>query len=97
MRAEFYQVIGSGPWMVDHPNGDAISHRPGEIFEARPTNKSVIRGLRAKRLRQLNTRESDARRAAKAVVAVTPKAGPPQQPAVRKPQPAPKPTSGSGE
>lgn len=82
MKAEFYQVIGSGPCPIDYPNGTAVSHRPGEVIEARPTNKSVIRALRTGRLRMLSIREAAARRAAKQVVAVKPKAAP--SPAPRK-------------
>lgn len=77
MRAEFYQVIGTGPCPVDYPDGNAISHRPGEIIQASPTNKSVIRALRTKRLRQLSEREAKALRASQTVSAVKPTAGPP--------------------
>lgn len=82
MRAEFYQVIGTGPCQIDYPNGNAVSHWPGDLVEASPTNKSVIRALRVKRLRQVSPREAEALRMAKSISLVKPKAGsPPAKPA----------------
>ena len=69
----FYQVVGSGPWMIDYPTGNSISHRPGNIIEARATNSGVVRGLRKKRLRELTEREQGALKASKAAKAVQPK------------------------
>jgi len=82
MRTQYYQVTGRGPWMVDFPGGVTKAHRPGQIFEASPSNKGVVRGLRAKRLRKLSDREANALRATKQATVVKPK-----------PAPAPKKTS----
>jgi len=88
MRTQYYQVTGRGPWMVDFPGGVTKAHRPGQIFEASPSNKGVVRGLRAKRLRQLSDREANALRATKVATAVKPR----PLPAPKKtPSPKPKP------
>lgn len=65
MKSRFYQVGKIGPWTVDHPDGRSINHRPGEVFEAKPANRSVVRGLRQKRLREMTDREVRALQAAK--------------------------------
>lgn len=62
MRTQFYQVTGAQAFTVDYPNGQSIAHRPRQTFEAHPTNKSVVRGLRTKRIRQLSERETNAMR-----------------------------------
>jgi len=73
----FYQVVGSGLWMIDYPHGDAKAHRTGDVFEATPDNQSVTRGLQMGRLREMSDRESTALRAAKVATAVSPTSGPP--------------------
>jgi hypothetical protein len=81
MKREFFQVVGRGPLNIDHPNGKAVAYRPGQLFEESPLNKSVARGLRAKRLRKLSQREADslkAMQAAKRAGAVTPTPGLPK-------------------
>lgn len=81
MKREYFQVVGRGPWNIDHPNGKAVAYRPGQIFEESPLNKSVARGLRTKRLRKLSGREAEALKAmfaAKRAGAVTPKPGLPK-------------------
>jgi hypothetical protein len=93
MKAKFYQVVGSGPWTIDYPDGRSVSHRPGQIFEAQPTNPSVMRGLRTKprRLREMSERESDALHAAKVakiLKVVKPKAEAPRAAAPRVSKPA---------
>lgn len=60
-----FQVVGRGAWLIDYPHEDAINHKTGDVFEARPDNSSVIRGLRQGRLRQLEPRECAALDAAK--------------------------------
>jgi len=57
MRRSFFQVTGTGSLCVDHAGGESIAHRPGEIFEESPLNKSVVRALRTKRVRELDPRE----------------------------------------
>lgn len=91
MRRDYFQVVGSGTWCIDHPNGDAKAYRPGQIFEASPLNPSVDRGLRTNRLRVLSAREQKGLKNALAVqVAQSMKAAAPVAPA---PKPAPKPKS----
>ena len=94
MRTQFYQVVGSGAFTVDYPTGATIAHRARAIFEAHPTNKSVVRGIRTRRLRELSQREGDAmrshaaHRAATAAAATATPAATPAAPAV-----APKPSA----
>ena len=76
MRTQYYQVTGRGPWMVDFPGGVTTAHRPGQIFEASPSNNGVVRGLRAKRLRKLSDRETNALRATKLATIVKTKPAP---------------------
>lgn len=73
----FYQVVGSGLWMIDYPHGDSKAHRTGDVFEATPDNQSVSRGLQTGRLREMSDRETKALRAAKTATAVSPTPGPP--------------------
>ncbi|HUV10000.1 MAG TPA: hypothetical protein VMX12_03415 [Acidimicrobiia bacterium] len=89
MRTQFYQVVGSGAFTVDYPTGITIAHRARAFFEAHPTNKSVVRGIRTRRLRALSQRESDAMRShaeMRAQMAAAPAAAPPK-PAVVKSRP----------
>ena len=79
MRREYFKVTGTGPWTIDHPPNVTKAHRPGDTFEASPLNPGVVRGLRKKRLRQLDWRESRAIRNRKPKP-VTPKKGPPPPP-----------------
>jgi len=58
MSTSYYQVVGSKPWMIDHPHGDTFSYRPGQIFEASPLLPSVQRGMRTNSLRELSSREA---------------------------------------
>ena len=74
----YYQVVGRGPWTIDHPDGNAVAYRPGQFFEAAASNAGVQRGLRIGRLRALEPREADALRAAHEAVLVKPKSGPPK-------------------
>ncbi len=62
MRREYYQVVGRGPWVIDHRNGDSKAYTPGMLFEESPLNPCVVRGLRTKRLRQCSEREAKAYR-----------------------------------
>jgi len=89
----YYQVVGSGPWTIDYPHGDTKAHLPGDVFEARPENASVERGLRMGRLRMMDPREVAALRATKTAKAVTPTPGPitPAPKPASKTAPAPKP------
>ena len=57
MRRSFFQVTGRGSWLIDHPNGNSVAYRPGDTFEESPLNRSVQRGLRTKRLREMDPRE----------------------------------------
>jgi hypothetical protein len=92
--------------MIDHPaSNDSKSYRPGTIFEESPLNASVVRGLRAKRLREVSGREASSLRAmqaAKRAQVVKPGAPPATvktNPPIKTPTPvpvdggAPKPTS----
>ena len=72
MRREFYQVTGSGPWVVDHRNGESKAYTPGMVFEESPLNVCVVRGLRTKRLRQCSLREAKALRLHAQPVKATP-------------------------
>lgn len=63
----FYQVVGARPCMIDHPTGDSVSYRPGQIFEASPTLASVQRALRVRAVRELSPREVGALRAQQAM------------------------------
>jgi hypothetical protein len=99
MRREYYQVVGRGPWNIDHPNGNATAYRPGQTFEESPLNKSVIRGLRTKRLRKLSEREAKslaALQASKRHGPVTPKPGAPKPKPPAKPKPSSGGSSGGG-
>lgn len=58
MSTSYYQVVGNKPWMIDHPRGDSVSYRPGQIFEESPLVRSVQRGLRTNALRELSKREA---------------------------------------
>lgn len=87
MRREYYQVVGSGPWVIDHRNGDSKAYTPGMLFEESPLNPSVVRGLRTKRLRQCSVREANARRLHAQPVVAQPKPGLPK--AKSKPKSAP--------
>ena len=91
MKSKYYQVGKVGPWMIDHPDGRSINYRPGQVFEAKPTNKSVGRGLRLHRLRELSAREAGALEAAK-VVKIKADAAAAAKPKAMAPNPAPKPT-----
>lgn len=96
MRTQFYQVVGAGAFTVDYPTGQAIAHRSRQTFEAHPTNKSVVRGLRTNRLRALSKREADAVRshaAARAKLAEEAKKTKAQKVAAP-PKPKPKPKAG---
>ena len=99
MRRSYYQVVGRGPWNIDHPNGNAVAYRPGMTFEESPLNKSVVRGIRTRRLRELDPREVTGLKnllASKRAGAVTPKPGlPTPPPAAPKPPKPPKSTGGS--
>ena len=98
MRREYFQVVGRGPMTIDHPNGQAIAYRPGQIFEESPLNRSVARGVRISRLRKLSEREATAIKAmhaAKRAGPVTPKAGLPKSAAKLATAPAPKPVTPS--
>ena len=86
MRTQFYQVTGAGAFTVDYPTGNTIAHRAKAIFEAHPTNKSVVRGLRTRRIRTLSQRESDAMRShakARADLAAKPAAKASAKPAAK--------------
>lgn len=92
MRRDYYQVVGRGPWNIDHPNGKAIAYRPGNIFEESPLNRSVVRGLRTARLRKMSEREGAALKA----LAASKRAGPvTPTPTPPKPPKAPKSSSGA--
>jgi hypothetical protein len=98
MRRAYYQVVGRGPWNIDHPNGVATAYRPGQTFEESPLNRSVVRGLRTRRLRKLDAREArhlTALAESKRLGPVTPKPGLPK-PAPTPPKP-PAPVRGSSE
>jgi hypothetical protein len=98
MRREYFQVVGRGPLNVDHPNGNAVAYRPGQIFEESPLNRSVARGVRISRLRKLSPREATAIKAmhaAKRAGAVTPKPGLPKSAAKSVSKPTPKPVTPS--
>ena len=74
MRTQYYQVTGRGPLAVDYPGGVAKAHRPGEtIGPISPANRSIQRGLRAKRLRKLSDREANALRSHASASVVAPK------------------------
>jgi len=67
MKRTFYQVVGTGSLSIDHPaKNDTKAYRPGAIFEESPLNKSVVRAIRAKRVRELSQREVDSLRAMQA-------------------------------
>lgn len=67
MSTSYYQVVGRSTWTIDHPAGDSIAYRPGQIFEASPLAPSVQRGLRVNSLRELSPREATALRNAEIV------------------------------
>jgi hypothetical protein len=71
MSTTYYQVVGRSPCMIDYPTGDAIAHRPGAVFEADATNGSVLRAVRAGRLREMSNREATALRNVEIVAAKT--------------------------
>lgn len=83
----FYQVVGHSPCMIDHPTGDSIAYRPGQIFKAHATNASVQRAARAGRLRELSDREANALKNAETVRAKI--AAGTYKPAVKAPKAAP--------
>ena len=99
MRRDYYQVVGRGPWTIDHPNGVSTAYRPGNTFEESALNKGVVRGLRTKRLRKLSDREAKALKALAATKRAVPVAEKPEPKPEPKPKPAapkkPKTTSGS--
>lgn len=56
-RKKTYQVVSSNPVMVDYPDGNSVSHPAGTMFEADPTNTSVVRLLRINCVREVSARE----------------------------------------
>lgn len=87
MKRSYFQVTGRGSWCIDHPNGDSVAYRPGDVFEESPLNRSVQRGIRTKRIRELSIREARHRRMmATKPKAVKPKAGPPPSSVKTKPK-----------
>ncbi len=69
MKRSFFQVVGRGSLCIDSAGGKSVAYRPGDVFEESPLNKSVARGLRVKRLRELDAREVRALRMAAEVAA----------------------------
>lgn len=56
-RDQTYQVVSRAAVTVEFPNGNVVNYPTGFMFQAHPTNASVVRLVRQNLVRQVTQRE----------------------------------------